>query len=102
MTVTFINALRVPHEREAEFIETWDRGAAYIRGCAGLIETSLHRSLNPQSPYQFFTVAKWESAEHFAGATNTDWWRQYVSEFGFGDGPNDFGAVPTLCEPVRE
>ena len=102
MTVTFINALRVPAGREAEFLEKWDRGAAYVRGCPGLIATSLHRSLNPDAPYRFFTVAKWESPQHFADATNTDWWREYVAAFGFGDGPDDFAALPTLCEPIRE
>jgi heme-degrading monooxygenase HmoA len=99
--VTFINPLCVPEEREAEFLEKWDKGAAYVRERDGFVSTSLHKSLNPQSRFQFFTVAVWESAEQFYGATGTDWWREYTAGFGFGSGPSDFAAFPTLCTPVR-
>ena len=101
MTITFINPLCVPFGREAEFIEKWDKGAGYVRGCDGFVSTSLHRSMGPQSRFQFFTVAVWESAEQFARATSTPWWRDYVAGFGFGDDPADLSAFPTVCEQVR-
>lgn len=101
MTVTFVNPLRVPPDREAEFLEKWDRGAAYVRERPGFVSTSLHRSLSPQSQFQFVTIAVWESADHFQQAQSTEWWRDFVADFGFGDGPADFGAAPMLCEVVR-
>ena len=99
---TFINPLVVPAAREQEFLDKWDVGAAYVRGRDGFVSTSLHRSLNPNSRFQYFTVAVWQSPEHFYAAMSTEWWRDYVAEFGFGGGPNDFAADPTLCEVVRQ
>ncbi len=68
---TFVNALRVPLGCEAEFLEKWDRGAAYVRSQPGLIWTSLHRNLDTNGPFQFFTLAVWQSAETFRAATST-------------------------------
>ena len=99
--VTFINPLSVPVAREDEFPEKWHRGAADVREIEGFVATSLHRSLDQNPRFQHVTVAVWESADHFYRAIGSDWWREYVSEFGFGPGPEDFAAHPTLCEPVR-
>ena len=98
---TFINPLTVPMSREDEFLEKWTAGAAYVRKCEGFVSTSLHRSINPNSRFQYFTVAQWESPDHFYRAMASEWWREYAASFGFGSGPNDFGAEPTLCEPMR-
>ena len=99
--VTFVNALRVPAEREREFVEKWDRGAFYVCSQPGLVWTSLHRNLDPSAPFQYFTIAVWESAEAFAAATSTTWWQQFVAEFGFSSEVGGFGAIPALCEIVR-
>jgi heme-degrading monooxygenase HmoA len=99
--VTFINPLSVPPARDAEFLQKWDEGAAYVRTCPGFVSTSLHRSLDPDSPYEYFTIAVWESAEHFLATTSSDWWRDFVARFGLGDSPGDFTAAPHLCEQVR-
>ena len=101
MNVTFINALNVPPSREAEFIEKWDRGAAYMRGRDGFVSTSLHRALSPNYRYQFFTVSMWETADHLLRATATDWWRAFVAGFGFGSDVEDFSASPHICEQLR-
>lgn len=98
---TFINGLRVPEGREREFLEKWDRGAAYVRSQPGLVWTSLHRAEQPDGPFQFFTVAVWESKEAFAAATSSDWWRRYVEDFGFSASPDGFGATPALCTVAR-
>ncbi len=100
--VTFINPLFIPAAREDEFLEKWDKGAAYVREREGFVSTSLHRSLDRKARFQYFTVAVWESAEHFYQAMGSDWWREYVTEFGFGPGAEDFRANPTLCEQIRE
>jgi hypothetical protein len=56
----------------------------------------------PDSRFQYVTIAEWESPEHFYRAVSSDWWRDFVARFGFGAGPDDFAAFPTLCEAVRE
>lgn len=99
--VTFINALRVPTDRTEEFLEKWDRGAAYMRAQPGLLWTSLHRNSDLTAPFQYFTIAGWESPETFRAAISTDWWREYVADFGFSSEPTGFGASPALCEIVR-
>ena len=99
--VTFINALTVPFGREEEFIAKWDEGARYVRTCDGFVSTSLHRSVTPGSRFSFFTVAEWESIERFQAATSSEWWREYVTRFGFGPGDDQFGAEPVICEQVR-
>jgi heme-degrading monooxygenase HmoA len=99
--MTFINALSVPNGKEDEFVAKWDEGAEYVRSCAGFISTSLHRSMTADSRFRFFTVAEWESADHFRAAVSSAWWQEYVARFGFGNRSDDFGAVPTLCERVR-
>ncbi len=99
--VTFINAIRVPREREAEFLAKWDRGAEYVRGQPGLIWTSLQRALDPAGPFQYFTVAVWESEASFEAATSTSWWRAYVAEFGLSRDASGFGVTPVLCEVAR-
>jgi len=99
--VTFINPLTVPASREQEFLEKWDEGAAYVSICEGFVSTSLQRSLNPSAPFNYFTIAVWNSADEYYRAVSTDWWRDFVAAFGFGAGPDDFGARPTLCEQVR-
>ena len=99
--ITFVNALRVPRERDAEFLEKWDRGAEYVRSCSGLVWTSLHRVLDRSAPFQYFTIAVWKSREEFAAATSTEWWRSYVSNFGFSSEPDAFGTTPSVCEVAR-
>ena len=99
--VTFINALRVPSEREEEFLEKWDRGAEYVRSQPGLVWTSLHRANDPGGLFQYFTIAVWESGEDFRAATSTEWWQQYVADFGFSSSPSGFGATPNLCSVAR-
>lgn len=99
--ITFINALRVPRERDTEFLEKWDRGAEYVRSQPGLVWTSLHRALDPDGAFQYFTVAVWESQERFEAATSTAWWRAYVADFGLSRAPTGFGATPSVCEVAR-
>lgn len=99
--MTFINGIRVPAERSEEFVRKWDRGADYVRSQPGLIWTSLHRALDPAGPFQYFTIASWESTAAFRAAISTDWWREYVADFGLSAEPTGFSVSPALCEIVR-
>ncbi len=99
--ITFVNALRVPVERDEEFVTKWDRGAEYVRSQPGLVWTSLHRAVRPGAPFRYFTIAVWESREAFATATSTSWWRSYVADFGISDERSGFGVTPTVSDVVR-
>jgi hypothetical protein len=45
-------------------------------------------------------MAVWETAEHFAAATSTAWWREYVSRFR--SAIPGFAASPAVCEIERD
>lgn len=100
MAVTFINALKVPAGREADFRRLWDEGAAYVASQPGFVATSLHRSVSAQAPFEFYTVAVWETAEQFGAATSTDWWRSYAKRFR-AKIPG-FAPSPAVCEIERD
>lgn len=72
MPVTFINALRVPANRADEFLDKWQAGADYVLSRPGCLASTLHRNVDPTGPHQFFTVAVWETPEHFVDATSTE------------------------------
>jgi heme-degrading monooxygenase HmoA len=63
MAVTLINVFIVPEDREAEFIENWDRTVAVFAKKKGFIESHLHRNTGiGNRTFQFINIAKWESA----------------------------------------
>ena len=99
--MTFVNVLRVPSARESEFVEKWDAGADYVRGQSGLVWTSLHKATSEGDQLRYFTIAVWESREHFATATASEWWRNFSREFGFSSSSADFGAEPSVCDVIR-
>src|SRR5262245_19665875 len=100
MPVSFINALSVPVGREDEFRAFWDEGARYVSSQPGFVATSLHHAASAHAPREFYTVAVWETAEHFAAATSADWWRDYVRRFR--EGVPGFAASPAVCEIERD
>jgi heme oxygenase (mycobilin-producing) len=71
MPTSFINPMKVPADRTADFLKLWDEGAAYVATQPGFISTSLHRALSADAGHQYFTVAVWATPEHFAAATST-------------------------------
>lgn len=67
-TVTLINAFAVPQGREAEFLQVWNETLKSMQQAPGFIDTTLHRSLDPNTRFQFVNVAHWESAEAYQAA----------------------------------
>jgi heme-degrading monooxygenase HmoA len=100
MPVSFINALKVPLGREDEFRALWDEGASYVSGQPGFVATSLHRTVSANAPCDFYTVAVWETADRFAAATSTDWWRDYVRRFR--SVVPGFAPSPAVCDIERD
>ena len=64
MAVTLLNVFIVPEDREAEFLEHWQRSANRFSGTPGFIETHLHRNTGVgNQSFRFINIARWESAE---------------------------------------
>ena len=63
MAVTLINVFTVPRGKEAEFVDWWKRVKENITRQPGFISGKLHKSLKPDSRYNFINVALWDNEE---------------------------------------
>jgi hypothetical protein len=67
MPITTIVHFEVPAEHVDEFYAFWhDHIMQSVGKQPGLIDGILHRGIDPDSPYQFINVARWESPELLA------------------------------------
>lgn len=74
MPVTLINVFTVPKDREAEFVKWWEKVKADIIQQPGFISGKFHKSLKPESRYNFINVALWNNEEVY--------WRAYEKSVG--------------------
>ncbi|MEP6957256.1 MAG: antibiotic biosynthesis monooxygenase family protein [Nitrospirota bacterium] len=63
MAVTLINVFSVPKGKEDEFVRWWEEVKASITKQPGFISGKFHKSLQPDSRYNFINVALWENEE---------------------------------------
>jgi heme oxygenase (mycobilin-producing) len=63
MAVTLINVFSVPHGKEHEFVTWWQDVKANITSQQGFISGKFHRSIKPESRYNFINIALWENEE---------------------------------------
>jgi heme-degrading monooxygenase HmoA len=63
MAVTLINVFSVPKGKEDEFVRWWEEVKASITKQPGFISGRFHKSLKPDSRYNFINVALWENEE---------------------------------------
>jgi len=63
MAVTLINVFSVPHGKEHEFVRWWQDVKTHITSQEGFISGKFHRSIKPESRYNFINVALWENEE---------------------------------------
>ncbi len=70
--ITTIVHFEIPAANIDEFLSHW-RGSirAPMKKAGGLIGGVLHRSTDPDAPYQFINVAQWQSAETLEAALKT-------------------------------
>ena len=61
MAVTLINVFSVPQGIETEFMQWWQDVKANITSQEGFISGQLHRSIKPESRYNFINVAIWNN-----------------------------------------
>ena len=61
MAVTLINVFSVPKGKEDKFLTWWQDVKRNITAQPGFISGKFHRSLKPESRYNFINVALWEN-----------------------------------------
>jgi heme-degrading monooxygenase HmoA len=91
--ITFLNCFTVPAGRDEAFLALWTTVNTYMAPKPGYVDHSLHRSLDPASPYRFINVAHWESADAWRAAHDQGFrallgdpaWREFTSLPGLYD-----------------
>ena len=63
MAVTLINVFSVPKGKEDEFVKWWQEVKANITAQQGFISGKFHKSLKPDSKFNFINVALWENED---------------------------------------
>ena len=63
MAVTLINVFSVPKGKEPDFVKWWQDVKTDITAQQGFISGKFHRSIKPESRYNFINVALWENEE---------------------------------------
>jgi heme oxygenase (mycobilin-producing) len=63
MAVTLINVFSVPKGKEDEFVKWWQDVKANITKQPGFISGKFHKSIKPESTFNFINVAIWENED---------------------------------------
>lgn len=63
MAVTLINVFSVPKGQEEAFVKWWEDVKADITAQPGFISGKFHRSVKPDSKFNFINIAIWENEE---------------------------------------
>jgi heme-degrading monooxygenase HmoA len=90
-----INALEVPVGMDEEFIRGWEGARDYLEQQPGYVDTTLHQSLMPDADFRFINVGRWQTAEDFQSAIQSDGFREAAA------GLASFRAHPGLYRVIR-
>ena len=63
MAVTLINVFSVPKGKEDEFVKWWQDVKANITKQPGFISGKFHKSIKPESTFNFINVAIWANED---------------------------------------
>ena len=63
MPVTLINVFSVPRAKEDEFVKWWKEVKENITKQEGFISGKFHKSIKPDSKFNFINVAIWENED---------------------------------------
>ncbi|MDF0666997.1 MAG: antibiotic biosynthesis monooxygenase [Nitrospira sp. LK70] len=63
MPVTLINVFSVPKAKEDEFVKWWQDIKVDITKQPGYISGKFHKSIKPDSKFNFINVALWENED---------------------------------------
>ncbi len=69
MAVTLINVFSVPKDKEAEFVQWWQDVKAQITKQEGFLSGTFHKSIKPDSRFNYINVAIWDN--------ETLYWKAY-------------------------
>lgn len=97
MPVTLINVFPVPKGKEEEFVKWWQEVKTRITKQPGFVRGQFHRSIKPESRYNFINVAIWENEELY--------WKAYENSAAPAKAKfTEMGAkmVPALSEVAFE
>jgi heme-degrading monooxygenase HmoA len=97
MPVTLINVFSVPKGKEDEFVKWWQDVKADITKQSGFISGKFHKSIKPESKFNFINVAIWENEDLY--------WKAYEkSAAPMKSKLDDMGAemVPALYDVAFE
>jgi heme-degrading monooxygenase HmoA len=93
--VVLINAFEVPSGEAEQFIAAWENTRDYLESQPGYIETALHQAVTPGADFQFVNVARWQTAEAFMAATQSQGFRESAA------GLAGYRPHPALYRVVR-
>jgi len=94
--VILINAFEVPGDQAGQFIAAWEKTRDYLRSQPGYIDTRLHQALTSEADFQFVNVARWETAEAFLAATQSQGFRESaIGLVGYRPHPSLYRVVRT-------
>lgn len=94
-TLTLINAFEVPSDKEDEFLLGWENARDYLQTQPGYVDTALHQAVSPDADFRFVNIGRWQSADDFRAATQSDGFRQAAA------GLANFRPHPGLYRVVR-
>ncbi len=63
MAVTLINVFSVPKGKEDAFVKWWQDVKGNITAQPGFISGKFHRSIKPESRYNFINLAVWDNED---------------------------------------
>lgn len=63
MLMTLINVFSVPAAKEAEFVRWWQDVKEHITKQEGFLSGKFHKSLKPESRFNYINVAIWENED---------------------------------------
>jgi len=94
--VVLINAFEVPGDQAGQFIAAWEKTRDYLQSQLGYIDTTLHQAVTPEADFQFVNVARWQTAEAFLAATQSQGFRESaIGLVGYRPHPSLYRVVRT-------
>lgn len=93
--VTLINVFEVPAGQRDVTVAAWEKARDFLSQEPGYISTALHEAIAPDARFTLINVARWESPEAYAAAT------QRMREAGVFPRIDGLGVNPALYRVIR-
>ena len=91
-----INAFEVPAAEAEQFIAAWEKTRDYLSAQPGYVDTALHQAVTPNADFQFVNVGRWQTAEEFLAATQSQGFRDSAAGLaGYRPHPGLYRVVRT-------